>query len=97
LDIKKIAVSLQSLNDYSLFKLNKMKKQKLIIGYYISGMHTENGTQYGIALSEGNLLKAVKIAVELADCDGHFFPAQHFKPINEKDFSELKYEKIDVF
>jgi|688.fasta_scaffold1286363_2 hypothetical protein len=73
-----------------------MQKQKLIIGYYISGMHTENGTQYGIVLSEGNLLKAAKIAVEL-ECNGHFFPAQYFKPISEKDFSELKYEKIDVF
>jgi hypothetical protein len=74
-----------------------MQKQKLIIGYYISGMHTENGTQYGIVLSEGNLLKAAKIAVELTECNGHFFPAQNFKAINEKDFSELKYEKIDVF
>ena len=74
-----------------------MQKQKLIIGYYIRGMHTENGTQYGIVLSEGNLLKAVKVAGELEDCDGHFFRAQYFKTINEKDFSELKYEKIDVF
>jgi hypothetical protein len=74
-----------------------MKKQKLIIGYYISGMHTECGKQYGIAISEGNLLKAIKVTAELTECDGHFFPAWNFQTINEKDFSELKYEKIDVF